>query len=59
MNLLSNMFDRKESRYWGYRGIQANIMMTGLDFAVGSTFPKEEEPDENIVFRKKAVSVEE
>jgi len=50
MNLLSNMFDRKESRYWGYRGIQANIMMTGLDFAVGSTFPKEEEPDENIVF---------
>lgn len=53
MNLLQSMYDKKETWFWGYWGLQGNILQTGMDYALGSTLPTEEEPDENIVFSKK------
>jgi len=52
------MFDKKETRYWGYRGLQANILQTGMDFSLGSSLPTDEEPEETFVFSKKILSDE-
>jgi len=51
MNLLTGIYDKRETRYWGHWALLLNVSSNGLNFAIGSSFPTEEEPTSSFDWR--------